>query len=91
MSEYFDLESIYDEQIAPLMTQIITICKTHQMPMMCSFAYRNDDKTGMNFCSTALNGFEDRLVPEYTQAVRVMRGNDFTITIMSGKKGGGHD
>lgn len=25
----FDLESVYDEQIAPLMTQIIDICKRH--------------------------------------------------------------
>ncbi len=54
--------------------------------MICSFAYKNDDQTEMNFCSTALNTFESRLVPKYIQAVRVLRGNSFAITIMSGKK-----
>ncbi|EOS93124.1 hypothetical protein LU631_07015 [Erwinia tracheiphila] len=91
MPEYFDHENVYDEQIAPLMTQIITICKTYRIPMMCSFAYKNDDETEMNFCSTALNAFEDRLVPEYTRAVRVLRGNDYAIAIMSGEKGDVHD
>ena len=28
--ELFDLEAVYDEQIAPLMTQIIEICKRHE-------------------------------------------------------------
>lgn len=36
---YYNLESVYDEKISPLMTQIIAICKEHNMPMVASFAY----------------------------------------------------
>ncbi len=41
-AEPYDLELVYDEQIAPLMTQIIAICKANQMPMVASFAYACD-------------------------------------------------
>lgn len=44
-----DNESVYDEQIAPLMTQIIGICKKHKMPMMASFQYAPE-----GLCTTAL-------------------------------------
>jgi len=30
-------EPIYDEQIAPLMTKIIKICKDHDIPLVASF------------------------------------------------------
>ncbi|GBF73151.1 hypothetical protein PA598K_01436 [Paenibacillus sp. 598K] len=36
MSKY-DKESIYDEQIAPLMKQIIEICKREELPMVSQF------------------------------------------------------
>ncbi len=45
----FDLESVYDEQIAPLMTQIIDICKRHSLPMAATFEYASDD-----FCTTTI-------------------------------------
>lgn len=44
-----DNESIYDEQIAPLMSQIIAICKRHEIPMAATFEYAPGD-----FCSTAI-------------------------------------
>lgn len=46
-----DNERVYDEQIAPLMKQIIEICKKHEMPMFASFVYAPD-----NFCTTNLPG-----------------------------------
>lgn len=36
-------EKVYDEKIAPLMTQIITICDEHKMPYHCSFMFRADE------------------------------------------------
>ncbi|MCI0526392.1 MAG: hypothetical protein L0Y56_02920, partial [Nitrospira sp.] len=33
----YDLEKVYDKQIAPLMTKIIAICKKHKLPMVASF------------------------------------------------------
>lgn len=42
-----DLEKIYDEQISPLMQQIIEICKNHDIPMFADFQYSDD-----GFCKT---------------------------------------
>lgn len=42
-------EAVYDEQIAPLMTQIIAICKEHGIPMAATFEYEPE-----GYCSTTL-------------------------------------
>jgi hypothetical protein len=42
-----DNEKIYDEQIAPLMSQIIEICKANNIPMFADFQYAKFD-----FCTT---------------------------------------
>ncbi len=44
-----DNEDIYDDEIAPLMAQIIAICKLHEMPMFATFEYAPGD-----FCTTAI-------------------------------------
>ncbi len=52
----FDLESVYDSQIAPLMSQIIEICKREGIPILASFCYRADiegtDDGVEDFCTT---------------------------------------
>lgn len=62
----FDLESIYNDQIAPLMDQIIAICKTHKMPIAATFEYATD-----NHCTTAI-GF-DRASPRMLEIMNHMR------------------
>lgn len=50
----YDKEDIYDEQIAPLMTKIIAICKGEQIPMAAQFYLkeeREDDGQPM-YCTT---------------------------------------
>jgi|GEM_PF-1605170 len=47
-------EQIYDEQIAPLMTQIIAICKEHKIAMVSSFDRGQDDTDRDLLCSTVL-------------------------------------
>jgi len=42
-------EDVYDQKIAPLMTQIIDICKEHQIPMFATYEYASGD-----FCDTIL-------------------------------------
>ena len=37
-----DKEAVYDEQIAPLMKQIIEICNANEIPMFATFQYSND-------------------------------------------------
>lgn len=53
-----DNEHIYDEQIAPLMTQIIAICNEHKIPMVASFEYAPGE-----LCTTSLpfDGYSDRI------------------------------
>ena len=44
-----DKEKVYDEEIHPLMAQIIAICKRENIPMVASFEYGPGD-----LCSTIL-------------------------------------
>ena len=40
--EKYDKEQIHDEQINPLMNQIIKICKENDIQMLCSFMLKED-------------------------------------------------
>lgn len=53
-NEFWTKEAIYDEQIHPLMSKIIAICKEHQIPMVAQFQYENDEENGPGFCTTSL-------------------------------------
>jgi hypothetical protein len=44
-----NLEQVYDEQINPLMAQIIAICKEHGLPMIASFQYEPE-----SYCTTLI-------------------------------------
>jgi hypothetical protein len=65
-----DSESVYDEQIAPLMTQIIDICREHRIPMLATFQYGADAGEGGRFCTTAIP-FGD-MSPKLTLATSVI-------------------
>lgn len=69
----YDLESVYDAEIAPLMTQILAICKRAHMPMIASFKYR-DAEDGPSFCTSHLQ-WPDRPDAGFHKAVRVIRAN----------------
>ncbi len=57
-SENFDLEAVYDEQVFPLMAQILEICKANRMPMLATFLYKRTDTGGededMELCTSFL-------------------------------------
>ena len=48
-------EEIYDEQISPLMEQVIAICSEHKIANVCSFAL--DAEEGLQ-CTTMMVGEE---------------------------------
>lgn len=85
-----DNESVYDEQIAPLMKQIIAICKEHSIPMLATFVYAPEQ-----FCTTSLPvdhfypedkaGDEHKAMMEAYQAIR-RSPEVFAFTITSGPK-----
>jgi hypothetical protein len=52
--EAFDLEAVYDEKIAPLMTQIIAICQENKLPVFATFLYGQSvgDEGQRDLCTT---------------------------------------
>jgi hypothetical protein len=50
----FDLEEVYDKEIAPLMTKIIEVCKAHNMPMVASFNYACPNENDEEMCTTLI-------------------------------------
>lgn len=83
-TEIYDHEDIYDNKISPLMKQIIDICDTHKIPMMCSFAYKNTNDRGFYCCDTILNSYENRIVQDFHDAYSLLysrRRSAFGLTI----------
>lgn len=77
---HFDLESVYDEQIAPLMAQIIAIAKEHGMPILFSACYR-DDGENLDSCSTYIHPPERRIAKFDECRDVLMRKNFFAYAI----------
>jgi len=91
--EQWTKEDVYDEQIAPLMAQIIAICKEHRIPLVAQFNYAADDE-GPSFCTTIIPASAvDR--DDDGQSQRMARvakppPSFMALTVTSGpKKGGG--
>lgn len=69
----YDKEDIYDEQISPLMAQIISICKEHKIPMCATFQYSDDEgDNGPGYCTTTLP-FEGIASDRMKQIAQVMQ------------------
>jgi hypothetical protein len=83
--ETYDLESVYDDEIAPLMTEIIAISKRVGMPMFASFAYRNDDEV-WSTCDTLLHHDHPKGREAYAAALAAIRRRpDFAaFTVIGG-------
>lgn len=84
VTEIYNHEDIYDKEISPLMKQIIDICNTHKIPMMCSFAYKNTNDIGFYCCDTILNSYENRMVQDFHDAYSLLynrRRSAFGLTI----------
>lgn len=77
--EFFDCEDVYDNEISPLMRQIIEICNKHKIPMICSFAYENDEDRGLGQCTTLLNGHENRSIQRLQDANRTIRSSGHSL------------
>lgn len=48
-------ESAYDEHIAPLMKQVIALCKEHKINMAATFALDPNEDGDTLFCTTVLH------------------------------------
>jgi hypothetical protein len=63
MEQPFDLEAVYDNEIAPLMAKIISICREHKLPMFATFLYASSDDQN-DYCTTNLPFKGEREIPE---------------------------
>jgi hypothetical protein len=45
MKEGYDKESVYDEKIAPLLKQVIKVCKDEEIPFVMDFYLKSPDMT----------------------------------------------
>jgi hypothetical protein len=66
----FNLESIYDKQIFPLMGQIIAICQEHNMPFVADFQYSSDGEDENNHCTSAFLPKNRPISPELEEVYR---------------------
>ncbi|KVC49876.1 hypothetical protein WS58_06300 [Burkholderia pseudomultivorans] len=72
-------EQIYDEQISPLMAQIIAICKEHKIPVVASFFTPGEDDPELAVTTALLgNGYEAPV--NFTNALRALRPELFAGT-----------
>ncbi len=82
MTDSFNHEAVYDQQIAPLMSQIIEICKAHKIPMVASFMYGYDRQDGerRDTCDTIMT-HENPVAAVYQEAMRHILSRPFACAI----------
>ena len=73
--EFFNEEEVYDNEISPIMKQLIAICNKHKIPMVASFTYENCEEKGIGRCTTLLNGFDGRKDEAHQSASTLIRNN----------------
>lgn len=66
----YDKESIYDNEIAPLMKQIIEICKREELPMVAQFYLKQqhpdaDEENGAMYSTTAIIPSRNEIYQEH--------------------------
>lgn len=84
--EPFDLESVYDAEISPLMAQIIAVCKKHGMPMLATFCYARQENDGEDYCTTIIPRGDDQtdaIQRAYKEIKLGPKLTAFTITTIS--------
>ncbi|SDH11338.1 hypothetical protein SAMN05216466_107146 [Paraburkholderia phenazinium] len=74
-------EQIYDEQISPLMTQIIAICRAHKIAHVACFAIPTEDDPDLR-CSTAQLTSDFEPPEEFLQAWKHLRPASRSSTMM---------
>lgn len=86
--KFWDKEDVYDEQIAPLMSEIINICRKNNLPIVASFQYCNRKEDGPGYCSTTLlSGSEDQHMRNLHKAIKASRPVAFAETHITNPDG----
>ncbi len=84
-------EDVYDNQISLHMTEIIRLCKEHDIPMVASFQYNDDRPDGeAQLCTTVILNQQDAACPGLHNAARALRGGDHAVTMLTVRDGDGN-
>ncbi|MCU1752198.1 hypothetical protein [Pseudomonas sp. 6D_7.1_Bac1] len=65
-------ENVYDEQISPLVRQIIDICREHEIALLLSAQLEDEDEREL-FCTTILPGTDEVSCEKFVQALNIIR------------------
>lgn len=82
-------EQIYDEQINPLMAQIIAICQTHKIAFVASYAIPTEDDDTLR-CSSALLGPDYEPPVEFKRAWQELRPGSRSVMMLRSVDGDGN-
>lgn len=52
----FDKEEVHDRLVAPLVSELIRVCKENGLPLVLSVCYRQAEDGEQSFCTTILPG-----------------------------------
>lgn len=80
-------EEIYDDQISPLMSKVIAICKEHKIANVCSFFLGDSEEGSGLHCTTAMvqEDFEPSDELEQCYSILMQRGpSPLMITVRDG-------
>ena len=80
-TEHWDNEAVYDEQISPLMTKIIAVCKEHRMPIVFSVQYCDTESDGPGFCTTTITAFEGRADNDRMRRINIAMQPDRPVAL----------
>lgn len=81
-------EQVYDDQISPLMAQIIEICRANKIAFLASFSIPNDEDTDLCCSSYMLD--DDFEPPEsFLRAKRELRPGARPVTMLRTDHGDG--
>lgn len=76
-------EEVYENEISPLMNEIINICQKHKIANLCSFHYGNDVDGDPLLCTSAAIGGDYPQVPCLTSALdRLFNDNSSSEPMM---------
>ena len=91
MSNTPNKEQVYDEQIHPLIGQILTICQAHGIACIASFAIPTEEEPDL-VCTSMLTDENDESGPGHQRALSALKGGNamlaLTITKPTTQQGG---
>lgn len=79
-------EKVYDEQISPLMDQIIKICQENNIHYLASFGLKGEDGEDIGCTSTLTKGESHSLTTRYRQCAAFICGKTSPVVAITASR-----